>query len=427
MLDTMGQLANFSPPTKRDPSHRIRDENIKLLPPFINVMTFDALDYKLKDHPNHCLLFGRPLWGSNLTKPIEYIFNDEENRFAVSLAILSCLVSLDISTQSQLTHLLVGSYMGTCIGVSKSRENILTIRFVLDRLETSLKNGLVEAGHRGELVAHLILTFGWQHMLQAINTAIAKEKIGAIPGFFVGGVAACGAVTFTNPWEVVKTRLQLQGELARGNSNYIKPYTNVFQAFSMIVRREGLRGIQKGIGPAYVYQLVMNGSRLGFYDPIRNSLIGFLNVSNTSMPISILSGGLAGVIGAALGSPFYLVKTRMQSHSQHIMAVGHQHSYKNTFDALKQISKKGGIKDLFRGVDAAMLRTGVGSATQLSSYFYIKRWTIQETGLTDSDILVHVFSSLLSGLCVCTAMNPFDVISTRMYNQKVEKTFIRIL
>ncbi|CAH1771472.1 12321_t:CDS:2, partial [Entrophospora sp. SA101] len=98
-----------------------------LLPPFINVMTFDALDYKLKDHPNHCLLFGRPLWGSNLTKPIEYIFNDEENRFAVSLAILSCLVSLDISTQSQLTHLLVGSYMGTCIGVSKSRENILTM------------------------------------------------------------------------------------------------------------------------------------------------------------------------------------------------------------------------------------------------------------------------------------------------------------
>ncbi|CAH1766765.1 486_t:CDS:2, partial [Entrophospora sp. SA101] len=39
-------------------------------------------------------------------------------------------------------------------------------RFVLDRLETSLKNGLVEAGHHGELVARLILIFGWQHMLQ---------------------------------------------------------------------------------------------------------------------------------------------------------------------------------------------------------------------------------------------------------------------
>ncbi|CAG8588702.1 5135_t:CDS:2 [Funneliformis mosseae] len=63
----------------------------------------------------------------DLTKSIEYIFKDEENRFTVSLAILSCFVSLDILTQSQLTHLLVGSYIDTCIGISKSKENILTM------------------------------------------------------------------------------------------------------------------------------------------------------------------------------------------------------------------------------------------------------------------------------------------------------------
>lgn len=35
--------------------------------------------------------------------------------------------------------------------------------------------------------------------------------------FLIGGLAACGAGFFTNPLEVVKTRMQLQGELqARG-------------------------------------------------------------------------------------------------------------------------------------------------------------------------------------------------------------------
>lgn len=35
--------------------------------------------------------------------------------------------------------------------------------------------------------------------------------------FLIGGIAACGAGFFTNPLEVVKTRMQLQGELqARG-------------------------------------------------------------------------------------------------------------------------------------------------------------------------------------------------------------------
>ncbi|CAG8586134.1 8124_t:CDS:1, partial [Paraglomus brasilianum] len=104
--------------------------------------------------------------------------------------------SLDISVQSQLTHLLVGSYMATSIAVSQDRENILVIypsepilseaalkiievtdnqTFVLDRLEYSLKNGLVEAGFRGELVARIILILGWQHMLSG-DSLYTQEK-----------------------------------------------------------------------------------------------------------------------------------------------------------------------------------------------------------------------------------------------------------
>ncbi|RIB20851.1 mitochondrial carrier domain-containing protein, partial [Gigaspora rosea] len=196
---------------------------------------------------------------------------------------------------------------------------------------------------------------------------------------------ACAAVTFSNPWEVVKTRLQLQ-------------------AFYYIIRHEGLFSINKGLGPAYVYQIVINDSCLGLYDPIKNSLVSTFGTSNTSLPISIISGGLSGIIAAFLCSPFNLVKTHIQAFSTH-MPIGHQHAYKNTFSALNQIWKSNGLKGLFTGVNAAI-------------YFYIKRWIIQKTGMNDNDILLHSLTSMISGLCVCTTMNPFDVISTRMFNQK---------
>ncbi|CAG8460720.1 4929_t:CDS:2 [Paraglomus occultum] len=248
------------------------------------------------------------------------------------------------------------------------------------------------------------------------NTS-ARNQIGAVPGFIIGGLAACAAVTFSNPWEVVKTRLQLQGELARANANIAKPYKNVFQAFFYILKHEKIRGIQKGLGPAYAYQLAMNGVRLGLYDPIRNSLVSAFNTSPNSMPIAIASGGSAGVIAATVGSPLFLVKTRMQSHSKHV-AVGHQHNYTSTLTALKEVYSQSGVRGLFHGVGASMLRTGVGSSAQLPSYFFVKRWVMKTTGRGEADIVVHAISSLASGFCVCLAMNPFDVISTRMYNQK---------
>ena len=40
--------------------------------------------------------------------------------------------------------------------------------------------------------------------------------------FFLAGLAGCGACLFTNPLEVVKIRMQLQGELkARGQTTIV--------------------------------------------------------------------------------------------------------------------------------------------------------------------------------------------------------------
>lgn len=79
-------------------------------------------------------------------------------------------------------------------------------------------------------------------------------------GFIIGGLSSSCATVCTNPLEVVKTRMQLQGELtARGTHE--KPYKNVFQAFYQIARNDGFFGLQKGLSAALCFQFILNACR----------------------------------------------------------------------------------------------------------------------------------------------------------------------
>ena len=52
----------------------------------------------------------------------------------------------------------------------------------------------------------------------------------------------------SNPPEVAKTRLQLQGELVKGGG--VKVYNNALDVLAKTWRNEGIRGVQRGLGPA---------------------------------------------------------------------------------------------------------------------------------------------------------------------------------
>lgn len=242
-------------------------------------------------------------------------------------------------------------------------------------------------------------------------------------GFMAGGIAACGAVTVTNPIEVVKTRMQLQGELsaaAVAGSKQTKVYSGLFQGLATIYKHEGLRGSQKGLIPAYLYQIGLNGCRLGFYEPVRRALYSLAgdhdpHGASQKYALNVLAGALSGIMGAVTGSPLYLIKTRMQSYSP-AFHVGSQTHYSGVLSGLSTIWRTEGFRGLYRGVDAAILRTGAGSSVQLPIYNWAKS-TIDKYQLA-SGPLAHLGASAVSGVGVCIVMNPWDVLMTRMYNQK---------
>ncbi|KAL7977696.1 hypothetical protein Chor_009645 [Crotalus horridus] len=227
--------------------------------------------------------------------------------------------------------------------------------------------------------------------------------------FLLSGVAACGACLFTNPLEVVKTRMQLQGEL-RAPGTYTRHYRNVFHAFYTIGRVDGLAALQRGLSPALFYQFGFNGIRLGTYGMAESE--GYIhNRDGRISPLrATLAGALAGAASAIVSSPLYL----------------------GMFHALCGIHKEHGVLGLWRGAISSVPRVMVGSSTQLSTFSFSKqffnhlevRWVPVQESLFEKVFpkeswLIALCAGMTSSFMVAIAMTPFDVASTRLYNQPV--------
>jgi solute carrier family 25 protein 34/35 len=162
------------------------------------------------------------------------------------------------------------------------------------------------------------------------------------------------------------------------------------------------------------YQLVMNGTRLGLHGPVKN-LFGASDSQASLFTLrSMAAGVVTGGIGALLGSPFQLLKTRMQTKGTAATAVGQQHSVPGVWQGLKQLSA-GGVKGLAEGASAGIVRVMVGSAVQLGTYDTVKHSITSQLALPPG-LLVYIASSAVSGACVTACMAPFDLVSTRIYN-----------
>ncbi|KAG9301730.1 hypothetical protein G9A89_003275 [Geosiphon pyriformis] len=213
MLDTADCLSNFVSAEERDPSLRLpTTKPLKLLPPFIDVSTIDALFMGQVENPTDRFFLGRALWtallksglsigravetakrkllGGTVTTNLQSILSTAktvDEQLAMAIAIMSVLISVDISPQPHLSHLLVSSHMATCISIKEDRSQMLvmypsepilaeaafrlidsdaTLVKVLQLFATSFQCEFVDAGYRGELVARLILIIAWRKCVQ---------------------------------------------------------------------------------------------------------------------------------------------------------------------------------------------------------------------------------------------------------------------
>ncbi|KAG6335475.1 hypothetical protein ID866_3625 [Astraeus odoratus] len=178
-----------------------------------------------------------------------------------------------------------------------------------------------------------------------------------------GGTAGGCQVIFTNPLEIVKIRLQVQGETARVEGAVPKGAIH-------IVRQLGVLGLYRGATACLLRDIPFSAIYFPAYSHLKKDVFheGY-NGKQLSFLETLGSAALAGMPAAYLTTPADVVKTRLQVEARK----GESH-YKGLTDAFVKIYREEGFKALFKGGPARIIRSSPQFGFTLLAYEYLHKF-----------------------------------------------------
>lgn len=181
--------------------------------------------------------------------------------------------------------------------------------------------------------------------------------------FIAGGVAGGCQVIFTNPLEIVKIRLQVQGETARVEG--VAPKGAVH-----IVRQLGILGLYRGASACLLRDIPFSAIYFPTYSHLKKDVFheGY-NGKQLNFLETLGSAAIAGMPAAYLATPADVVKTRLQVEARK----GQSH-YRGLTDAFVKIYREEGFKALFKGGPARIVRSSPQFGFTLLAYEYLHKF-----------------------------------------------------
>lgn len=211
------------------------------------------------------------------------------------------------------------------------------------------------------------------------------------------------------PMDVVKVRMELcrsgvVGEVYRGPVHCI----------STILRREGTRGLFKGLSPALMRACTYGSARIGLYEPIKQALAGDTPADRLPLSHKALAGVGSGGLAAFIFSPVDLVKVRMQGDR-------HGTRYPRLLPAFVSIARKEGFFGMYRGVSTTVARAATCGMVELVTYDEFKGFFIRSAYWPFGDSLpTHAAASVAAGFLSTLATAPIDLVKSRVMNQTLD-------
>ncbi|OZJ01667.1 ADP,ATP carrier protein [Bifiguratus adelaidae] len=171
-----------------------------------------------------------------------------------------------------------------------------------------------------------------------------------------GGAAGAASLTFVYSLDYARTRLANDAKSAKKGGE--RQFNGLIDVYRKTMASDGFLGLYRGFNISCLGIIVYRGLYFGMYDSLKPIL-------PASMQSSFLATFLLGwgvTTGAGLASyPIDTIRRRM------MMTSGAAVKYKSSAHAFKEIVAKEGVKALFKGAGANILR-GIAGAGVLSGY-----------------------------------------------------------
>jgi solute carrier family 25 (adenine nucleotide translocator) protein 4/5/6/31 len=172
-----------------------------------------------------------------------------------------------------------------------------------------------------------------------------------------GGAAGATSLLFVYSLDYARTRLANDNKSAKVGGE--RQFNGLIDVYKKTLASDGIAGLYRGFGPSVLGIVVYRGLYFGMYDSIKPVLL--VGTLEGNFLASFLLGWCV-TTGAGIASyPLDTVRRRM------MMTSGEAVKYKSSMDAARQIIAKEGVKSLFKGAGANILR-GVAGAGVLSIY-----------------------------------------------------------
>ncbi|XP_013421299.1 solute carrier family 25 member 38-B [Lingula anatina] len=215
-----------------------------------------------------------------------------------------------------------------------------------------------------------------------------------LKSFLAGSFSGTCSVLLFQPLDLIKTRLQ--SSVVKGQHPVA-----IWTIVSSVFHQDNIRGFWRGLTPS-ILRCVPG---VGVYFSSLHWLRTNFGSSNPSS-IELLSFGVfARCIAGVTLSPFTVIKTRYESDV---------YKYNSITSAARAIYQGEGIRGLYCGLSATLLRDAPFSGLYLWFYTRIKAH-VPEGAVQEKHMpLVYFGSGIVAGSMASLVTQPFDVVKTHL-------------